>query len=66
MEEGMAFPVPEGKGPLHSTISVGVATLGVDADEVTAPLEKSDSAVTEAKQLGRDRVALASSPHASA
>lgn len=60
------LPGPEGKGPLHSTVSVGVATLGVDANDVTSLLAKSDSALTEAKQLGRDRVALASSPHASA
>jgi diguanylate cyclase (GGDEF)-like protein len=51
-----AIPGPEGGAPLHVTISAGVATLGTDADDSTALLEKADAALYEAKRLGRDRV----------
>ena len=53
------LPGPEGAGPLRVTISVGVATLGIDADDVAALVEKADAALYEAKRLGRDRVAMA-------
>jgi two-component system cell cycle response regulator len=52
-----ALPGPEGGGPLVVTISVGVATLGTDADEIPGLIEKADAALYEAKRLGRDRVA---------
>jgi len=54
-----ALPGAEGGQPLHVTISVGVATLGSDADDATTLLEKADGALYEAKRLGRDRVAVA-------
>jgi diguanylate cyclase (GGDEF)-like protein len=54
-----AMPGPEGGQPLHVTISVGVAALGVDAEDVTTLVEKADAALYEAKRLGRDRVAMA-------
>jgi len=54
-----ALPGPEGHPPLSVTISVGVATLGTDAQDIAGLIEKADSALYEAKRLGRDRVALA-------
>jgi PleD family two-component response regulator len=36
-----------------------VATLGVDAHDIAGLIEKADSALYEAKRLGRDRVAMA-------
>jgi diguanylate cyclase (GGDEF)-like protein len=53
------LPGPEGHAPLSVTISVGVATLGVDAHDIAGLIEKADSALYEAKRLGRDRVAMA-------
>jgi diguanylate cyclase (GGDEF)-like protein len=41
------------------TISLGVATLGIDADDVAGLIEKADTALYEAKRQGRDRVAMA-------
>jgi diguanylate cyclase (GGDEF)-like protein len=57
-----AVPGPEGHPPLSVTISVGVATLGVDAQDIAGLIEKADSALYDAKHLGRDRVAMASPP----
>jgi diguanylate cyclase (GGDEF)-like protein len=54
-----ALPSPEGVGPLRVTISLGVATLGIDADDVPGLIEKADTALYEAKRQGRDRVAMA-------
>jgi diguanylate cyclase (GGDEF)-like protein len=54
-----ALPSPEGVGPLRVTISLGVATLGIDADDVAGLIEKADTALYEAKRQGRDRVAMA-------
>ena len=51
------LPGPEGGEPLTVTVSIGVATLGVDAEDVPGLLEKADMALYEAKRLGRDRVA---------
>jgi diguanylate cyclase (GGDEF)-like protein len=53
------LPGPEGQPPLSVTISVGVATLGEDAQDIAGLIEKADSALYEAKRLGRDRVAVA-------
>ena len=53
------LPGPDGGGILKVTISVGVATLGIDADDIAALVEKADAALYEAKRLGRDRVAMA-------
>jgi diguanylate cyclase (GGDEF)-like protein len=50
-------------GPLRVTISVGVATLGIDADDVAGLIEKADAALYEAKRQGRDRVAMAVPNH---
>ena len=55
----MAMPGPEGGAPLHVTISVGVSSLGADADDVNGLVEKADAALYEAKRLGRDQVAAA-------
>ena len=54
-----SVPGPEGHGPLAVTISLGVATLGVDAEDIAGLIEKADGALYEAKRLGRDRVATA-------
>jgi diguanylate cyclase (GGDEF)-like protein len=53
------LPGPEGGEPLSVTVSIGVATLAIDADDVPGLVEKADSALYEAKRLGRDRVAMA-------
>ena len=53
------LPGPEGGEPLSVTVSIGVAALGIDADDVTGLVEKADAALYEAKRLGRDRVAMA-------
>jgi len=52
-------PGPDSQSALSVTISIGVATLGVDAHDIAALIEKADTALYEAKRLGRDRVALA-------
>src|SRR5262249_14980122 len=44
-----SVPGPEGHDPLSVTISIGVATLGVDAEEVAGLIEKADGALYEAK-----------------
>jgi diguanylate cyclase (GGDEF)-like protein len=53
------LPGPEGGEALSVTVSIGVATLAIDADDVPGLVEKADSALYEAKRLGRDRVAMA-------
>ena len=50
---------PESGEKLRVTVSLGVATLGTDADDVAGLVERADSALYEAKRLGRDRVVLA-------
>jgi diguanylate cyclase (GGDEF)-like protein len=56
---GATLPGPEGAGPLSVTISLGVSTLGIDAEDVAGLIEKADTALYEAKRQGRDRVAMA-------
>jgi len=48
-----------GNAPVTLTISVGVAALGPDAEDIPGLLEKADAALYEAKRQGRDRVATA-------
>jgi diguanylate cyclase (GGDEF)-like protein len=54
-----AAKLPGPEGSLTVTISIGVATLGIDADDVAGLIEKADAALYEAKREGRDRVAMA-------
>ncbi|TMA45969.1 MAG: diguanylate cyclase [Deltaproteobacteria bacterium] len=56
-------PGPEGHPALSVTISVGVATLDTDAQDVVGLIDKADSALYEAKRLGRDRVSMATPLH---
>ena len=56
-------PGPQGHGPLSVTISVGVATVDTDAQDVKGLIDKADSALYEAKRLGRDRVSMATPLH---
>jgi diguanylate cyclase (GGDEF)-like protein len=53
------LPGPENGDKLNVTLSLGVAALGTDADDVAGLVERADSALYEAKRLGRDRVAMA-------
>ena len=48
-----------GQPPLRQTISLGVASFGVDATDLPGLIEKADSALYEAKRQGRNRVHLA-------
>ena len=51
------MPGPAGSPkPLSVTISVGVASFGVEATDVAGLVEKADQALYEAKRLGRDQV----------
>src|SRR5438067_267586 len=54
-----SMPGPEGHPALSVTISAGVATLGTDAQDAAGLIEQADTALYEAKRLGRDRVAMA-------
>jgi diguanylate cyclase (GGDEF)-like protein len=56
-------PGPDGHPLLSVTISVGVATLGTDAQDVAGLIDKADGALYEAKRLGRDRVSMATPLH---
>jgi len=50
------------RGPARAVVGhhlLGVATLGIDAETWESLIEKADSALYEAKRLGRDRVAMA-------
>ena len=44
-------------GPVHVTISLGVASAGADCPDLAALLRAADAALYEAKQGGRNRVA---------
>ena len=50
-------PIPTDAGPVTVTISLGVAELGQGATDLASLLRRADSALYEAKQAGRNRVA---------
>ncbi|HEY0396012.1 MAG TPA: sensor domain-containing diguanylate cyclase [Candidatus Elarobacter sp.] len=62
-----ALGIPHRRTPVGSgvvTISVGIATLGGDADDADALLERADTALYRAKNAGRNTVAVELSPAA--
>lgn len=48
--------VPNGTGPVHKTVSIGVATFPRDATSAHKLLEAADSAMYGAKRAGKNRV----------
>ena len=50
-------PVPTQAGPVRVTISLGVASAGPDCPDLAALLRAADSAMYDAKESGRNRVA---------
>src|SRR5207302_1280079 len=50
-------PVPTPAGPVRVTISLGVASAGPDCSDLAALLRAADSALYDAKESGRNRVA---------
>jgi diguanylate cyclase (GGDEF)-like protein len=56
-----ATPIPTRSGPIPITISLGAAQLHEDDSTVEELLGRADHALYQAKQAGRNRVALASS-----
>ncbi|HEU4426696.1 MAG TPA: diguanylate cyclase [Pilimelia sp.] len=52
-------PVPTDAGPLPVTISVGIAHLDSGGEQLRELLARADAALYEAKQNGRNRVAVA-------
>lgn len=50
--------VAEGAGPVHSTVSVGVAVLAEEDASPASLLERADTALYRAKSLGKNRVEL--------
>jgi diguanylate cyclase (GGDEF)-like protein len=53
-------PIPTDKGDLTVTISLGVASSAQDDEDAAALLNRADVAMYEAKQAGRNRVAVRS------
>ncbi len=60
--EQLAPPLGRGGAPLKITISIGVATLGDMAEDLTGLLEAADGACLAAKRAGRNRVCIAPAP----
>jgi diguanylate cyclase (GGDEF)-like protein len=50
-------PIQTDAGPVHVTISLGVAEMNAQTDDLAAVLKRADAALYEAKQAGRNRVA---------
>jgi diguanylate cyclase (GGDEF)-like protein len=57
--EQLAHPVSASAPPVVVTVSVGVASLGTAAHDLTGLLEQADAALLRAKADGRDRVRVA-------
>ena len=51
-------PIAPGQPPLHSTISIGVAGFPLNANDKDELIQKADSSMYQAKELGRNRVIL--------
>jgi diguanylate cyclase (GGDEF)-like protein len=60
------LPGPAGQTPVRLTISVGVASYGVDAHDMPTLIEKADQALYAAKRAGRNAVQSAPPPRAQA
>ncbi len=50
-------PIHTDAGPVHVTVSLGVAESTADTQDLAALLKRADAALYEAKQTGRNRVA---------
>jgi eukaryotic-like serine/threonine-protein kinase len=57
-----ASPVDSRSGPIATTISIGLAALGLGDDEVGALLARADQALYQAKHGGRNQVRAAADP----
>lgn len=57
--EKVRCPVGEGRSPIAVTVSVGLALLGPEREDLTSLLTAADSALYEAKATGRNRVVRA-------
>ncbi|MEM9878604.1 MAG: diguanylate cyclase, partial [Pseudomonadota bacterium] len=53
---GSAFPISADAGQLNVTVSIGVAQLEADDQNITTFLERADEALYEAKHAGRNQV----------
>lgn len=58
--ETAELPVATSAGPITVTVSLGVAVVGPDIDDLDLVLERADAALFEAKAAGRDRVMVSS------
>ena len=52
---------PTAHGPVHVTVSLGVAAIQAEGDGWTAVLGRADQALYQAKRAGKNRVVVASS-----
>jgi diguanylate cyclase (GGDEF)-like protein/PAS domain S-box-containing protein len=55
-----ALQVDTANGPVHFTVSIGVASMVTEAAPLDGIMKKADEALYAAKQEGRDRVVMAS------